>query len=91
MPGSHLSRTPVVNGVAGHWVPPLTPDFARARPHVIEQRHHRRPDLLAHELYGDAGMWWVFALYNRNEIRDPIWDFEHGTEILVPDRSAVGG
>ena len=91
MAASHLARTSVASGVTGHWEPPLVPDFDRARRIAVEDRHHRRPDLLAHELYGDAGLWWVFALYNRNEIRDPLWDFVRGLEILVPDRASVPG
>ena len=39
-----------------------------------------RPDLLAHDLYGDARLWWVF--YQRNRARSgpcpmlPIWYYK---------------
>ena len=88
---SHLSNTPIKDGVRGHWVPTMTPDFFNAADMIIQQKHHRRPDLLAHELYGNSKFWWVFALYNRNELRDPIWDFEQGMKIKVPARSTVLG
>lgn len=59
------------------------------RRHVIENRHHHRPDLLANEIYGSAEYWWVFASRNMNVIRDPIFDFEAGREIIIPDTTSV--
>jgi len=43
-----------------------------------------RPDLLAADLYGDANLWWVFAVRNPNIIQDPVFDFTAGTIIYVP-------
>lgn len=45
-----------------------------------------RPDKLAHDLYGDAGLWWVFAARNPNVIEDPIYDFEIGKIIYLPKK-----
>ena len=30
----------------------------------LELKHENKPDLLAYELYGNAKLWWVFALFN---------------------------
>lgn len=56
--------------------------------HTIDIRHNNKPDLLAHELYGNAKLWWVFALFNQSKLEDPIMDFTTGTVILVPTRFA---
>ena len=88
---SHLSATPESGGILGHWVPPVFVDFSTATDHVIGQRHHLRPDLLAEELYGNSRLSWLFALYNRNELRDPVWDFTEGRRIKVPSRQAARG
>jgi len=52
----------------------------------IELRHDEKPDLLAHELYGNSKLWWVFALFNQDALKDPIIDFKEGVTIKVPVR-----
>jgi hypothetical protein len=42
-----------------------------------------RPDLLAYDLYGDAGLWWVFIQRNLDVLQDPILDFVPGTQIYI--------
>ena len=51
---------------------------------TINQTYQYRPDLLAHDLYGDSTLWWVFYQRNPNTLTAPPWDFESGTEIYVP-------
>ena len=51
---------------------------------VIQQKYNRRPDLLAHDLYGNSRLWWIFVHYNRDAIKDPIMDFTSGKIIEVP-------
>ena len=43
-----------------------------------------RPDLLAFDLYSDAGLWWVFYQRNPNTLTAPPMDFEAGTVIYLP-------
>lgn len=52
----------------------------------IDAIYKYRPDLLAYDLYGDSGLWWVFAVRNPNVIQDPIYDFEPGVIINVPKK-----
>jgi hypothetical protein len=52
---------------------------------AINKTYHRRPDLLAYDLYGDSRLWWVFAQRNPNTLVDPLGDFAEGTEIWVPN------
>jgi len=43
-----------------------------------------RPDLLAHDLYGDSTLWWVFYQRNPNTLQKPPLDFSAGTSIYLP-------
>lgn len=55
----------------------------------INPTYRHRPDLLAHDLYGDTGLWWVFAVRNPNVIKDPIFDFVPGVQIYLPKKSTL--
>lgn len=57
--------------------------------YVIEPQYNYRPDLLAYDLYGDHKLWWVFAQRNLDNLKDPVYDFESGTEIYLPQGSAL--
>lgn len=50
----------------------------------IDKVYKYRPDLLAYDLYGDAGLWWVFAARNPNVLKDPLFDFKPGAVIYIP-------
>ena len=52
----------------------------------IDSIYKDRPDLLAFDLYGDSSLWWVFAIRNPNVIQDPIYDFQPGVIIYVPQK-----
>lgn len=52
--------------------------------YVVEVQYTHRPDLLAYDLYGDKGLWWVFAQRNMDIIKDPVYDIEAGIEIYIP-------
>lgn len=58
---------------------------------IIQEKYHRRPDLLAYDLYGNSRLWWVFVHYNRNVIKDPIMDFTSGKKIQVPKTYSPSG
>jgi ABC-type Fe3+-hydroxamate transport system substrate-binding protein len=53
---------------------------------TLEAKYEEKPDLLAYDLYGNAKLWWVFALFNQDELADPIVDFKTGLKISVPIR-----
>ena len=50
----------------------------------ITETYNLRPDLLAFDLYNDAGLWWVFAQRNPNRLKDPYFDFKTGVGIYIP-------
>jgi hypothetical protein len=53
-----------------------------------------RPDLLAYDIYGDSQLWWVFAVRNKDVLKDPVYDFVPGQVIYIPQidsiKSALG-
>ena len=55
----------------------------------IESQYMYRPDLLAFDLYGEAGLWWVFMQRNMDVIEDPIFDFVPGKKIYIPKGSSL--
>lgn len=73
--------------------PPLTIDTldVDTKTFVITSKYNRRPDLLAHDLYGNHRLWWVFAHYNRDSLQDPIMDFSTGKTLEVPKEFRSSG
>lgn len=55
----------------------------------ITKTYEYRPDLLAHDLYQDVNLWWVFAVRNRSVINDSVFDFVPGTKIYLPKLSNI--
>ena len=62
---------------------PMNPNDVQ---YQIDAIYKGRPDLLAFDLYGDSSLWWVFAIRNPNVIQDPIYDFQPGVIIYVPQK-----
>lgn len=52
----------------------------------IDNIYNNRPDLLAFDLYGDPGLWWVFSVRNPNVLQDPLFDFIPGVTIFIPQK-----
>lgn len=57
--------------------------------YTIESQYMYRPDLLAFDLYGDAGLWWVFIQRNMDVLEDPVFDFVPGKKIYIPKASGL--
>jgi hypothetical protein len=60
------------------------PEIVSDVEYEILLQHQYRPDLLAFDLYGDQGLWWVFAVRNKDKIKDPIFDLYAGQKIKLP-------
>jgi hypothetical protein len=58
-------------------------------PFNINQTYQYRPDLLAFDLYDNAGLWWVFYQRNPNTLTKPPLDFKMNTVIYVPKISTL--
>lgn len=55
----------------------------------INQTYQYRPDMLAYDLYDNAGLWWVFYQRNPNTLTAPPWDFTAGQTIYLPRVSTL--
>jgi hypothetical protein len=51
---------------------------------VINQTYQYRPDMLAFDLYDNAGLWWVFYQRNPNTLAKPPLDFVAEAQIYLP-------
>jgi hypothetical protein len=56
---------------------------------VILPQYENRPDLLAYDLYGDVNLWWVFAVRNKDIIKDPVYDMVSGVTIRLPQMNTL--
>lgn len=61
-------------------IPKLSDDI----PFTINTTYQYRPDLLAFDLYDNAGLWWVFYQRNPNTLQRPPFDFAADTVIYLP-------
>jgi hypothetical protein len=55
----------------------------------INLTYQYRPVLLAHDLYDDARLWWVFYQRNPNTLTQPPLDFAVGAVIYLPKISTL--
>ena len=90
---SNYSKTSLNKKYLGIYNPSLTRETlsAETKSLLIQSKYDQRPDLLANDLYGNSKVWWVFAHYNREELRDPVFDFRAGMTIIVPKNFRVTG
>lgn len=73
------------------YTPAISINYENTYELTLVSKYEHRPDLLALDLYQDSRLWWVFTLYNRNKILDPIYDFVPGLTIRVPnDTGSIG-
>ena len=56
---------------------------------TINVTYQYRPDLLAFDLYNNAGLWWVFYQRNPNTLQAPPLDFAVGTLIYLPKMTTL--
>ena len=56
---------------------------------TVTSSYYHRPDLLAHDLYNDSKLWWVFAARNPSVLKDPVFDLVPGVKIYIPKQSAM--
>ena len=56
---------------------------------TITSLYMHRPDLLAYDIYGDSQLWWVFAVRNKDVIKDSVYDFVPGQVIYLPKLETI--
>lgn len=92
VPYSQLSpyaETPLENGYLGVYVPRAVPSEPTDSKIEVPSQYEHRPDLLAYDAYGDARLWWVFAVRNPEVIKDPIYDLKSGMSIYIPKKAEL--
>lgn len=92
---STYSNTSFYNGT-GTWGPFLDIWAGKTIPaditdavYQIDSAYNLRPDILAHDMYQDSNLWWVFAVRNPDVLKDPLLSFTTGTIIHVPTKATV--
>jgi hypothetical protein len=56
---------------------------------TVTSAYMHRPDLLSFDLYGDVSYWWVFAVRNKDIIKDPVYDLVPGRVIFLPTLDTI--
>lgn len=82
-------NTPVNRGVLEPMVNRPIPKLVDDMTFIITETYNLRPDLLAFDLYGESGLWWVFAQRNPNTLVDPLYDFVTGKRIYLPKQATL--
>tara|TARA_B100000035_G_scaffold47562_1_gene36241 strand:- start:174 stop:476 length:303 start_codon:yes stop_codon:yes gene_type:complete len=81
---SHLSNTKVNQKFTEFYEPSISQFNRDTKIVTLESKYHKRPDVLAHDLYGNSRLWWVFAHLNPDSLKNPIKDFQQGMKLRVP-------
>tara|TARA_Y100000114_G_scaffold69669_1_gene63788 strand:+ start:7270 stop:7569 length:300 start_codon:yes stop_codon:yes gene_type:complete len=80
-------------GMYGNYLDVLSPRVITASQAdqimTINLTYQYRPDLLAHDLYENKNLWWVFAARNPNTLKDPVFDMKSGVEIFLPEQGRL--
>lgn len=71
----------------GWWERKLLPRHASDASFVLEAKYHKRPDLLAYDVYGTAKLMWLVLQYNN--IVDINIEFVEGQTVVLPTKSRV--
>jgi hypothetical protein len=71
-----VAKMPSMIGVTGKYV-------------IVPPECENRIDLFSYQQYGSSRYWWMIALANADAIKDPVWDFHSGMQLLVPDKSKI--
>lgn len=71
----------------GWWERKILPTALSDVPFVITSKYHKRPDLLAYDIYGTATMMWLVLQFNN--IVDINEEFVEGTQVMLPLKSRV--
>lgn len=73
----------------GYYEPVYLPFHSTDYYMVIPTEYDLKPGMLAYKLYGNAQLMWIFSVYNRDVINDPLFDFRAGTIIRVPTKDRL--
>ena len=84
MPTSPYCRTTFTNGYLDILNFVDIPAYSDDPYFTLPAKYMHRPDLLAYDLYNDVSLWWVFAVRNKETIKDPVYDMVPGMSLFLP-------
>lgn len=74
----------------GYFVPPEIPlDDTTDYYFEVPDGYNHKPGNMAHDLYGSAKLYWIFAYFNKEKIVDPIFDIKTGVQLRIPDKQRL--
>ena len=79
---SPWSETRIEGRFSGPYIHKSVPTAADDFTHVITERQHHAPDVLAYDLYGDWRLWKLIP--DLNQLEDPTFDLVAGMTIRCP-------
>jgi len=91
---NQYANTPVNDFYLDRAVLPAAEDMLRNKTPellVVAPKYQYRMDLLSYDLYGTSEYWWVIALLNRDQIKDPIRDLKIGMTLIVLSKKDIAG
>jgi hypothetical protein len=90
---SYSSSSPYFTTYAGAYLDIINfrnlPNLPSDVEYEILAQYQYRPDLLAYDLYGNQNLWWVFAVRNKDIIKDPVFDMYPGQKIRLPQKETI--
>lgn len=86
---SPYAETQVTGNYLDVWTPRDVPALEGDVLVEVPNQYTHRPDLMAFDAYGDARLWWVFAVRNPSVIKDPIYDLVPGIQIYIPQKATL--
>jgi hypothetical protein len=86
---SPYSNTKMWGPFLDTWTGITIPSAVTDAVYQIDSAYNLRPDLLAHDLYQDSNLWWVFAVRNPDTLKDPLLYFRTGVIIHVPTKATL--
>ena len=56
---------------------------------IIPSEYHLKPGKMSLALYGTEKLFWIFSYFNRDILSDPVFDFQVGKIIRVPEKERL--
>lgn len=86
---SFYKKTKINTWYLDIWEPISIPESGNDIEITIPSNFHLRPDLASYNFYNTPKLWFVFALRNKDVLKDPIFDFRSGLTIVVPPKELI--
>lgn len=86
---SFYYKTPMWGEFLDIWSGITIPSDITDAVYQIDPVYNLRPDMLAHDMYQDTSLWWVFAVRNPDVLVDPLFSFIAPAIIYIPKKQVI--